>query len=274
MSNLKKIIHTMRKMLFGAMLAMLVSSCINYSASASVKKGSGKSVESTFSVSTNYTSLTVTHGITVKLVPAGSEGAGKVTCDELALEFLSITEKNGKVEVSYKPDTTIVMSDVETTVVMPLSDSLAGIEAVGAAKVECEVGLTAPTPGIELVGASRFNGDITAERLQMELVGASRFNGKITTNVFEAEIVGASTCEVDGSVDECKVEAVGASHFRGYGLTCRSVKAEAVGASGIEITATESLDAEAVGASSVKYKGSPASVVRDASGASSVKAVK
>ena len=279
-------------MLFGVMLVVLASSCINISTSASVRKGNGKEVSGTFSVSENYSSLEVSHGITVRLVPAGSQGAGTFTCDELALDYISITEKNGAVEVAYKPNATVVLSDVKTVVLMPLSASLASLEAVAAGRIESDETLQGSVitmdcsaaavialsveaeekVTMDLSGAAGFKGNVTTDKLTIEASGASGFKGTVTANWMYVDVNGASYCNIEGTADECTAEASGASSFKGYDLVCRRATVTASGASSIRVTATEHLSAEASGASSVRYKGSPTVGMNDASGASTIKA--
>lgn len=65
-------------------------------------------------------------------------------------------------------------------------------------------------------------------------------------------------------------EASGASRLIATDLIADDVKANASGASTIEVTAIRELAADASGASSIRYGGSPEKVKPNASGASTV----
>jgi hypothetical protein len=67
------------------------------------------------------------------------------------------------------------------------------------------------------------------------------------------------------------VDVSGASTLNTFDLTSQTVEVEASGASTARVNALKSLRATASGASSVRYRGNPATLSNDASGASSVK---
>ena len=89
---------------------------------------------------------------------------------------------------------------------------------------------------------------------------------------FKLNLSGASKCTVAGSADRLSVECSGASRANTAKLDAKNVKANANGASSVDLHAAESLDADASGASTILFSGNPAKLKKDASGASTIKA--
>jgi hypothetical protein len=94
----------------------------------------------------------------------------------------------------------------------------------------------------------------------------------VKAEAFKLNLSGASKCTVAGSVDRLAIECSGASRANAVKLVARSVKADASGASTADVHAAESLDADASGAATIVFSGSPATLKKDASGASTIKA--
>lgn len=106
----------------------------------------------------------------------------------------------------------------------------------------------------------------------LELGGASV--GKVSnikTDVLELQANGASKLTIDGEAKTLSLEANGASKIDAENLKTETVTAEASGASKVIVSPATSLTAEASGASIIYYSGDPQTVVRNTSGASSIK---
>lgn len=276
----------MKKILFAvfaATIAMVLNSCIHISC-ANDKfslfgfdhhkgiKGSGVVREGTVDVTPDYTTLEVSNAIEVVFVDSGTPRA-TISADEKTFDHVSVTRNGGTLKIEYEPNTIWVRSKVPTVVKIPVSASLTAIEVAGAVDIGSAVGrLSADTLSVEVTGASKVALDIDAGELSMEIVGASKYTGGVRAGKLSVDVIGASNCKIDGTAENCVVEAVGASTFEGYGLVCRAAEVESIGASTVEIAATESLDAEAVGASTVRYKGGDAlKLTSESLGMSSVK---
>ncbi len=127
--------------------------------------------------------------------------------------------------------------------------------------------------GIQLSGATQgevagFDGD---DRLEIEVSGASRLRGDITAGDTRIEISGASTVEIAGSATDLDVEASGASSAKLGEFESGETRTEVSGASHVTVRPSGRLTGAASGASSVTYLGNPESVQVNTSGASSVR---
>ncbi|HUR11548.1 MAG TPA: head GIN domain-containing protein, partial [Flavitalea sp.] len=79
-------------------------------------------------------------------------------------------------------------------------------------------------------------GFIRTSSLQLNFSGASDFRGAIQVNALDIELSGASDVRVSGSAATVKVDVSGASQLKAYDLSVDNCKAEASGASDIQIT--------------------------------------
>ncbi|HVX50701.1 MAG TPA: head GIN domain-containing protein [Chitinophagaceae bacterium] len=151
---------------------------------------------------------------------------------------------------------------------------LQGLEANGASAVKVADPLHATGNfDLEISGAStvKFDGGITATGMDIQIDGASNFRSAVTSGNIKFNLSGASQADISGKSDGLTIEATGASEFKGFSLMTESCKAEASGASTINITVNKKLDAQASGASSIGYKGEAVITNLDVSGASNVK---
>ncbi|MCA9709927.1 MAG: DUF2807 domain-containing protein [Myxococcales bacterium] len=106
---------------------------------------------------------------------------------------------------------------------------------------------------------------------ELDASGASTVDVRgLTGERLDVELDGASTARLQGELGALDADVSGASTLRAAELAARAVDVEAGGASTAEVHATESLDADASGASTVRYHGQPATLHRNASGASKV----
>lgn len=106
----------------------------------------------------------------------------------------------------------------------------------------------------------------------LEASGASNVKlSNVTGDQFRLESSGASKVNIAGAVKELRVRMSGASRVAADGLTTVDANIEASGASNLVVNASNELRVIASGASSIKYVGSPANVVKETSGGSSVR---
>ncbi len=274
----------MKKILFGALLAAIAVSCIG----SSVIKGSGKAAHGEFDISTNYTELSVSSGITVQLIES-ENGVGTITADEMVMDYVSITEKNGKVRVKYDPQVS-VNSRVETVVTIPVSGSITRLEASSAAILKSDVRIETKSLSVESSSAAKIMLDINADELSVDVSSAAKcditgvcgtckisggsaakFTGAITTRECYADFGSAANCDIEGTADYCKVEAGSAADFNGYGFVCKKADVDASSAGSVKITATEELGVSVSSGASVKYKGEPRLTPHDVSSGGSLK---
>ena len=107
--------------------------------------------------------------------------------------------------------------------------------------------------------------------LLIELSGASDFSGTVKVDKLRLSASGASNFKISGTAENTVIEASGACDIKGYDLKTNMCKANASGASNINITVNKELNASASGGSSIHYKGE--GVIRDisAGGGASIK---
>lgn len=126
---------------------------------------------------------------------------------------------------------------------------------------------------IEASGACNIKtaGPLKLSDLKIELSGASDFSGEIEATNLNISISGASDIKLKGRVEKLLINSNGASSAKAYNLTTNYCKADASGASNIQITVNKEINIKASGASSINYKGD--ALIKDfaSSGASSVK---
>lgn len=151
--------------------------------------------------------------------------------------------------------------------------SIALDRSVGDATLQAD--LTVPAAAlasIEVIGASSLTATdpITSAQLRMRTGGASRAFVVVTGDTFDVTADGASVVNAGGSVTSLSVDARGASTLQLSELAAQSVEVTADGASRVDVTASGELLVRAGGASTVRYSGSPRSVEREVSGASTV----
>jgi hypothetical protein len=94
----------------------------------------------------------------------------------------------------------------------------------------------------------------------------------LDAKVFSLNISGAGNADLQGGVDLLEVRLSGAGKIRAYDLAAKQVTLNLSGAGDAQVSATESLDATVSGAGSVRYRGHPAQVRQNVSGAGSIQA--
>jgi hypothetical protein len=124
---------------------------------------------------------------------------------------------------------------------------------------------------VEVSGASDSKVSMTGRSFKVEATGASDVKGTLTGDKMNFDLSGASTVDVQGTTSTIGIVASGASDFKGYDLQTTSCKAEASGASNININVSKSLDARASGASDIHYSGDATVNNIDVSGSSTIK---
>lgn len=129
---------------------------------------------------------------------------------------------------------------------------LESIDLSGAVKVTADQSLQFDRLDLDISGACTIEFDMEADRLDLDLSGASKLYLNGYANYMEADCSGSSKLMLSG-------------------LKTKRISFESSGASTAEFWVTESLDVESSGASNVRYKGNPATVNVENSGASSVK---
>lgn len=170
-----------------------------------------------------------------------------LSIDQAAEDHLRVGIVGDTLRIGIEPRTLLSNVTLEADLVVP---SLEAIEGSGAAETHVS-GLAAPALEVELSGASVLDGSVDIESLT-------------------AELSGASSLALSGRVGQLQAEVSGASDLSLLELVAADVNLDISGASIAEVNVTESLVADLSGASSLRYRGTPAVLETDTSGASSV----
>jgi hypothetical protein len=106
----------------------------------------------------------------------------------------------------------------------------------------------------------------------IDVSGVSKVNAQnIKTESFNLDMSGASKVELNGEANNLTIDSSGASKINAENLKVTNAAIDVSGASHVTVNATEEIKAEASGASKVSYLGEPKNVIKNTSGASSVK---
>jgi len=126
---------------------------------------------------------------------------------------------------------------------------------------------------IDLSGAVKVTADqsLQFDRLDLDISGACTIEFDMEADRLDLDLSGASKLSLNGYVNYLEADCSGSSKLMLAGLKTKRISFESSGASTAEFWVTESLDVETSGASNVRYKGNPATVNVENSGASSVK---
>jgi hypothetical protein len=126
---------------------------------------------------------------------------------------------------------------------------------------------------IDLSGAVKVTADqsLQFDRLDLDISGACIIEFDMEADRLDLDLSGASKLYLNGYANYMDADCSGSSKLMLSGLKTKRISFESSGASTAEFWVTESLDVESSGASNVRYKGNPATVNVENSGASSVK---
>ena len=106
---------------------------------------------------------------------------------------------------------------------------------------------------------------------RVEASGAPKVRvNEVKSPQFEVDTNGSSRIELSGETGELIIDVSGASNVNAADLKAVNALVDASGASRVSVNVTGELRSEASGASSISYSGTPASVQKKTSGASSV----
>ena len=112
---------------------------------------------------------------------------------------------------------------------------------------------------------------LTLTELSVEISGATDATLDIAVQKLEVSSSGGSNLKFTGMANNVDMDVSGAVDIRAFDLLAETVSLEISGAGEAEINVTKELKADISGAATVRYKGDPAKVDTDVSGAGSIK---
>jgi hypothetical protein len=185
--------------------------------------------------------------------------------------YLTDSVEKVEVEANENLQSYITLEQVGNTLKVKMED---GIDINGEATTRLNVWIPS-LQGIKGSGASSFLilNTLESELLGVELSGASSFEGQLNVVTVNANLSGASQFKASGTVQTFTGDASGASQFGSFNLVLKDLILELSGASLAEFTVTETISVKASGASNLYYKGNATVVSQDLSGASNLEQV-
>ncbi len=145
--------------------------------------------------------------------------------------------------------------------------------SIGNAKLRADVVMTKLT-AVRVGGASRVFLDqvVKCDRVGVNLSGASHFEGGLEAGEAVMDLTGASEVKLRGVGARVTVKASGASQLHMRDLHMGTLAINLSGASQAEVSVQDTIAAELSGASHLTYSGRPRFTKQDTSGASIIQA--
>jgi hypothetical protein len=117
---------------------------------------------------------------------------------------------------------------------------------------------------VELTGDGKLN----VENLKVSLSGANRVTLDLNAANFSAEGSGANELFLTGQAAASKIIYTGSGKLHAFDFVVGDYSVSTTGASNCEINVLKTLKVSTMGAADIKYKGSPANIQNEKSGAS------
>lgn len=188
-----------------------------------------------------YVDVTITQEdrFAVELVGSNDEKA-KYTIEQSGRTLLiKYNEFDDRKEFNWRKEMTI-FDEVEISISMP---SLEKIQAKGAGKVNFS--------------------DFVSDDVELELLGAFRSRGKLTAHHVLVDIKGASELELSGQTNNLEATIAGASRLKAYDFETKDAIIETIGVSSARVSVSGILEMKEGVGSSINYRGNPAEVKKN-----------
>jgi hypothetical protein len=188
-----------------------------------------------------YVDVTITQAdrFAVELVGSNDEKA-KYTIEQSGRTLLiKYNEFDDRKEFNWRKEMTI-FDEVEISISMP---SLEKIQAKGAGKVNFS--------------------DFVSDDVELELLGAFRSRGQLTAHHVLVDIKGASELELSGQTNNLEATISGASRLKAYDFETKDAIIETIGVSSARVSVSGILEMKEGVGSSINYRGNPTEVKKD-----------
>lgn len=247
----------------GLMLILLLISCTGAPFGVT---GSGKTETRKFD-HTGFTKLDIGAAFEYDVSRADTY-AISITLDDNLFQYLDIEESDDTLHIRFKPQASIRFDAThKASIAMP---DLRGLDGSGASKGKVSgFNVTHPLK-ISLSGASSLSAEnIKAGDTELEISGASKLAGGLTAAQLKINLSGASQLELKGTATDIEIEASGASAARLDDFAIVNADVNLSGASNATIRISGRLEGELSGASKLLYIGNPTLGKMNTSGGSS-----
>jgi hypothetical protein len=228
--------------LIAAVSITLFSSCRRFRC----VKGTGN-VRTETRKMTDFTKVDISGGYKVTLKQDSTQSIS-ITTDDNLFKYIETTIEGGTLKVHSRKN---ICSSGETTVIIGVKN-LDGIDASGAVEVRSEGRLNTKDLSIDLSGSTKIDLDLNAANV--------RTGGSGSTEIY-----------LKGQAASHEVDLSGSGKIEALDFVVGKYKISTSGASECKINVLNELDVHTSGASDISYRGNPAKVNNDQSGASSIK---
>jgi hypothetical protein len=135
---------------------------------------------------------------------------------------------------------------------------LNGVSVIGNSTLKARIEMP-DLKGVALSGATKaeVGGFESIRDFEAQISGASRLDGNLNSNVMNLNLSGASTVGIKGTTNILETRLSGASRMDMESFTAKDASIKASGASNGSVTVNEHLDAEVSGGSFITYVGNP-----------------
>lgn len=233
----------MKKILLIPSFALLAFASCNFNQ----VRGNGHVVSKSFN-KTGFKDIDVSSSIDVVL-KQGPDYSVRIDAEENMLPLIDVRKEGDKLIVGFRDNISV----------NPTRD--------------VKVYITAPEfRNLEGSGACTYSNNdvIKGNELQLDLSGACNTHLNVDVNKLGIEASGASEIDVKGKAVYFSVDGSGSTSVSAFQLMSENATIDLSGAGDAEVFASKSLKADLSGAGSVSYKGNPATVNKEISGAGSV----
>jgi hypothetical protein len=232
-----------------AMTAILVTSllaCGLLSGCRGVLRGSGHLKTATYSLA-GFTRVEISSAFEFEIKQSDAYAVA-ITADDNVIDRVEVVAESDTLKIRLRPTVSLGSVTLRAAVAMP---QLYGLAASGASRGTVSDFNSARTLGLNVSGASRVTGDVTAGDVDFD-------------------VSGASTVQLEGSAENMVATVSGASRFNLGGFTVKNASVTLSGASNGTVNLTGRLDATLSGASRLYYVGEPTMGNINTSGASTL----
>ena len=200
----------------------------------------------------DFTSVEVGYAFHLELIPSDDYSI-TITAGEKVFEHLEVTKSGDKLVIEVTGWWINIHRSPEVVIEMPV---LEGIKLTGASRGVANGFSGGERFEAEVSGASNLQADVaTTGPCRLNISGASRLNGSLSAGGTQMVVSGASEVNLQGSGGEGDLELSGASTGSLYDFVLSDTEIDISGASNGRLTVNGRLDADVSGASTLRYSG-------------------
>jgi hypothetical protein len=211
-------------------------------------RGNGNITSETRNVN-NFKSVEVGGSINVYL-SQGSPSSVKLEGDENILKYVEVYQEGDRLIIKNKDGYDLDPSgNMRVYVTAPVFDR---VEASGAS---------------DIIGQGKIS---NPNDLEISISGAGDVKLELDAPRLKADISGSGSLHLKGETKDTEISLSGVGSAHCYDLLSENTKVDISGAGSAQVYASVGLDAQVSGVGSIHYKGNPANVKQDVSGAGSI----